>query len=83
MPDNVSDYARVANDLRAKIRSGELRAGVKLPTKRELMEEYSVSGHAIDSAMLVLRTEGFVVGHQGRGRYVAEGRAIGSGPVQD
>lgn len=75
MPENVSDYARVANDLRAKILRGELPAKQKLPTKRELMAEYSVSGHAIDSAMLVLRTEGYVVGHQGRGRYVADGKA--------
>ena len=79
MPDEfTADYARVANDLRAKILSGELPAGQKLPTKLQLMEEYSVSGHAVDSAMLVLRTEGFVVGHQGRGRYVAEGKATGS-----
>lgn len=76
MPEDfVPDYARVADDIRRKILSGELPAGQKLKTKLELMAEYGVKGGAIDTAMLLLRSEGYVIGHQGRGRWVAEGKA--------
>ena len=76
MPEEfTADYARVANDLRAKILSGELPPGKKLPTKLELVEQYGVGPGAIDTAMLLLRNEGLVIGQQGRGRYVAGDKA--------
>lgn len=74
MPEREADYERVANDIRSKIRTGALEAGTKLPTKTVLMEEYGVGGSAVDTAMLLLRTEGYVIGHQGKGRFVAEGK---------
>jgi GntR family transcriptional regulator len=66
------EYQRVADDLREQIRSGQLVPGAKLPTKRELVAQYGVGETSIDSAMLLLRTEGWVRGHQGRGVFVAE-----------
>jgi len=76
MPEDfVPDYARVADDIRRKILSGDLPGGTRLPTKLQLMRDYTVGAHAIDTAMLLLRTEGLVIGHQGRGRWVAEGKA--------
>jgi DNA-binding GntR family transcriptional regulator len=84
MPALEADYVRVANALRSTIRAaGTLRlgdlewtltAGAKLPTKVQLAEIYDVSLNAIDRAMIVLRTEEYVIGHQGRAVYVAEGR---------
>jgi GntR family transcriptional regulator len=74
MPEREADYERVANDIRSKIRTGTLPAGTKLPTKNQLIEIYAVKGGAVDTAMLLLRSEGYVIGHQGRGRYVAEGK---------
>lgn len=74
MPEREADYERVANDLRSKIRTGALAAGERLPTKNQLMEIYAVGGSAVDTAMLLLRTEGYVIGHQGKGRFVAEGK---------
>jgi DNA-binding GntR family transcriptional regulator len=74
MPEREADYERVANDLRQKIRTGALAAGERLPTKNQLAEIYSVGGSAVDTAMLLLRTEGYVIGHQGKGRFVAEGK---------
>jgi GntR family transcriptional regulator len=80
MPEDfVPDYARVADDIRSKILSGEWPAGQKVPTKLTLMAAYDVKAHAIDTAMLLLRSEGLVIGHQGRGRWVAEGKARTSG----
>jgi len=80
MPEHVPDYERVASDIRLKIRTGEWPAGMKLPTREELRSLYSdpagnlIAGSTIDTVMLLLRTEGYVIGHQGKGRWVAEGK---------
>lgn len=74
MPEKEADYERVANAIRSRIRTGALQAGDKLPTKNALMDEFDVGGSAVDTAMLLLRTEGYVIGHQGKGRFVAEGK---------
>ncbi len=68
----VPDYQRIADDIRSKVRSGALRPGDRLPTKRELAVEYEVSMNTVDRALLVLTTDGTVVGQQGRGVYVAD-----------
>lgn len=66
------EYQRVADDLREQIRTGQLARGAKLPTKKQLAAEYGVGETSIDSAMMLLRNEGWVRGHQGRGVFVAE-----------
>ena len=66
-------YERIANDIRTQIKSGELRPGDKLPSISELCKQYDVSTQVIRSAMLMLRAEGLVEGHQGRGVYVRNG----------
>ncbi|NJP31529.1 winged helix-turn-helix domain-containing protein [Micromonospora thermarum] len=65
-------YERIANEIRDRIRSGDLKAGDKLPSISELCAHYGVSTQVIRSAMLILRAEGLVEGHQGRGVYVRE-----------
>jgi GntR family transcriptional regulator len=64
-------YVAIADDIRGQIEAGDLPPGTKLPTKRELATRYKVSGQVIDAAMIVLRTEGWVEGQQGKGVYVA------------
>ncbi|WP_446212923.1 winged helix-turn-helix domain-containing protein [Micromonospora sp. IBSANI012] len=59
-------YERIANDIRTQIRSGELKPGDKLPSISELCRQSGVSTQVIRSAMLTLRAEGLVDGHQGR-----------------
>ncbi len=71
MPPYKPDYRRVADDLREQIRDGRLAPGAKLPTKREMCAHYAVSSQTIESAMLVLKTEGLVEGRQGKGVFVA------------
>jgi GntR family transcriptional regulator len=68
----VPDYQRIAADIREQIRDGRLAPGDKLPTRNGLIDLYRVSGPTIDAAMLVLKTQGWVRGHQGRGTFVAE-----------
>lgn len=66
------EYQRVADDLREQIRAGRLLPGEKLPTKKQLAAKYGVGETSIDSAMLLLRSERWVRGHQGRGVFVAD-----------
>ncbi|GGM67385.1 winged helix-turn-helix domain-containing protein [Dactylosporangium sucinum] len=73
------EYQRVADDLREQIRSGQLMPGDKLPTKRQLAAHYGVGETSIDNAMLLLRAEHWVRGHQGRGVFVADEPPAGNG----
>jgi DNA-binding GntR family transcriptional regulator len=66
------DYQRIANEIRAKISSGELKPGDRLPSISQLQKQYAVSAQPVKSALLVLQTEGLVEGHQGRGVFVVD-----------
>lgn len=65
-------YQRVAADLRAKIKHGTYPPGSKLPSRRELCELHGVSGIVVNSAMRILRAEGWVETLNGVGTYVPE-----------
>ncbi len=65
-------YQRVVQDVRDKIRSGRLPAGAKLPSTRELADEYSVAPGTVQRALTELRTAGLIYSHQGRGSYITD-----------
>ncbi|MEU3457099.1 winged helix-turn-helix domain-containing protein [Micromonospora sp. NPDC006766] len=65
-------YTRIVADIKGLIASGELKPGDKLPSVAELRAQYDASNTAIRNAMLVLRSEGLVQGHQGKGVYVRQ-----------
>jgi DNA-binding GntR family transcriptional regulator len=65
-------YMRVAEDISARIASGELGPGARLRSERDLAEHYGVAFHTIRRAMEVLRERGLIVSIHGRGTYVAE-----------
>lgn len=63
-------YVQVAADLRRAIREGEFPVGSKVPSRRQISERYRVSAVTAAQAVSLLKAEGVVVGHQGRGTYV-------------
>ncbi|MEU6102794.1 GntR family transcriptional regulator [Streptomyces flaveolus] len=65
-------YQRIVQDVRAKIRSGLYTPGTKLPSTRELADEYAVAPGTVQRALSELRTAGLIYSHQGRGSFVAE-----------
>lgn len=69
-------YAQIANDYRTKILDGTLIEGAKLPSESELMNEYAVSRVVARQAIGVLRTEGLIVSHTGKGSFVKPRRRI-------
>lgn len=63
-------YLRVAEDIAARIASGELRPGARLRAERELAEHYEVAYGTIRRAMAVLRERGLIETIHGRGTFV-------------
>ncbi|MGW4551740.1 GntR family transcriptional regulator [Streptomyces violaceorubidus] len=65
-------YQRIVQDVRQKIRSGLFTAGTKLPSTRELAEEYAVAAGTVQRALAELRTAGLIYSHQGLGSFVSD-----------
>lgn len=65
-------YKQVKNSITEKIRSGELPAGYKMPTERELSEHLKISRNTVSAAYKDLEKEGLLTSHQGKGTFVAE-----------
>jgi DNA-binding FadR family transcriptional regulator len=65
-------YSEIAAEIAERIRSGVLSPGDKLPSTRELCEQYRVSETVIRFVMIQLKAEKLVEGQPGRGVFVTE-----------
>lgn len=80
--DRASDRSvtrQLADFLRADIDSEQLGPGDPLPSELQLMQRYQVARTTARAAVAMLREEGAVVTHPGRGSFVAgtrERRAV-------
>ncbi|WP_084467275.1 GntR family transcriptional regulator [Actinokineospora inagensis] len=63
---------RVAAALRGRIEKGELAAGSKLPSEREIASEYEIARTTASAAIRLLEQEGLVLRQHGRGNFVRE-----------
>jgi GntR family transcriptional regulator len=59
-------HLRIAEELRRRIRIGELRAGDELPSEHTLTAQYGVSRGTVRQALQSLRATGTIDGSQGR-----------------
>ncbi|HVK21845.1 MAG TPA: GntR family transcriptional regulator [Actinokineospora sp.] len=66
----VPAYRQVADDLRARIVSGEYPSGSLIPSERELVEEFGISRPTVRNALDLLRNEGVILVEHGRGAFV-------------
>ncbi|WP_395111157.1 winged helix-turn-helix domain-containing protein [Actinomadura sp. SCN-SB] len=57
--------------IRERIGSGEYPRGSKLPTAKELADEFDISARTVTDALAILRESGEVIGVRGRGVFVA------------
>src|SRR5690349_22779163 len=71
MAQNQPMYRYIADDLRAKIKSGELAPNAKLPTEGELSEQYEASRNTVREAIRRLTDEGLLESRPGQGTFVA------------
>ncbi|QXJ27066.1 GntR family transcriptional regulator (plasmid) [Actinomadura graeca] len=73
--DGRSRQTRIADDLRAKIRTGVLQPGERLPGLPDLVTGYGidmpgVSMNTVRLAIAKLRQEGLIISKQGKGNFV-------------
>jgi DNA-binding GntR family transcriptional regulator len=78
MPEHTElpAYLHVAAELRARITSGELAPGDKLPTETQIIATYGVSRTVAKWAISVLKGDGLVEGRRGSGVYVRQVRRL-------
>lgn len=63
----VATYARIAEDLRGKITSRDIRPGGQLPSELELRDQYKASRNTVLDAIKKLKDEGLVETRPGQG----------------
>src|SRR3989449_9053225 len=66
-------YEQIAEQIETLILSGELRNGDRLPTEREMAEQFQASRTAVREAMKALAQKGLVDMRPGRGTIVIDG----------
>jgi len=66
-------FERVAEQVEKRILDGELRKGDRLPTERDMAEQFQVSRTAVREAMKILAQKGLVDMRPGRGTIVIDG----------
>ena len=66
-------YQEIAESLRRRIASGELKSGDRLPPVREMAQQWGCTPGTISRAYAQLAREGLVVGHRGGGTRVTSG----------
>ena len=75
-------YEQLYRSLVAEIRSGALPAGTRMPGKRSLAEELSVSVNTVDGAYQMLAAEGYLASRPRSGFYVQEYPALAGRPPE-
>lgn len=71
-PDTRPESEKVAADVRARILSGDLSPGERLPSIPSLAAELGMSTMAIQTAWRILRDEGYIVSRKGAGVFVRD-----------
>jgi DNA-binding GntR family transcriptional regulator len=69
-------YQQIAEDIRRRIRSGELHDGDLVPSTRQLARDWDVSVPTASKALAALRSEGYVRGVVGTGTIVCAGETV-------
>jgi DNA-binding GntR family transcriptional regulator len=75
-PTGSPAYQQIAGDLRAEILRGDLAVGEQVPALGVLESRYGVSSTVVRAALKVLREEGLVVTHPGKGTFVQAAQSV-------
>lgn len=74
-------YQQVAGAIASAITDGQYPIGSRLPSERDLAEEFGVSRPTVREAMIALEIRGLVEARHGSGIYVMEGAEAGAPPL--
>jgi len=67
----IPAYFQLAEDLKEKILSGELKPGDPLPSETQLGEQYGISKMTVRNGLRLLVQEGLIESFRGKGSFVA------------
>lgn len=70
--ENLPIYMQIMDKIRAAIVSGELAAGEKIATVRELAEDFGVNPNTMQRALSELEREGLLISERTTGRFVTK-----------
>ena len=76
MPMTEALFRQIADALRAAILSGELTSGTQLPSENELKDRYGTTRVTVRKAIALLKADGLLVSHQGKGVFVRPRPAV-------
>ena len=65
-------YEQIAESLRLRIAQGDLEPGQRLPSVRDLAQQWGCTTSTVSRAYAILADEGLVTGHRGSGTRVTE-----------
>lgn len=65
-------YQQIIESIKAKIVTGNLKAGDKLPSIRELSEELMVNPNTLQRVFMELEREGLVYAQRGIGNFISD-----------
>src|SRR6185369_8521871 len=74
--DTRPAYQQIADEIAARIASGDLGPGRQIPTRDEIRQAHGVSGVTVQRAIEVLDTRGLIERRQGGGVYVRPRRRL-------
>ncbi|MET0273587.1 MAG: FadR/GntR family transcriptional regulator [Phenylobacterium sp.] len=76
-------YRRLADLIAAEIEAGKYRLGERLPTERELAEQFGVSRPTLREALIALEMQGMIEARHGLGIYVTRTQLPPATPAYD
>ncbi|MEM9028279.1 MAG: phosphonate metabolism transcriptional regulator PhnF [Pseudomonadota bacterium] len=72
--EGIAVWRQIAEDISARIRSGQHKAGSRLPTETQLAESYGVNRHTLRRALSELARRGLIQAAPRRGTFVTDAR---------
>lgn len=74
MPIDFADprpaYQQIADDLRERIKTGRLKPGDRMPSRKTIAEEYAVAPETVKKAQDELAREGLITARSTRGTFI-------------
>lgn len=76
LAENMPIYVQIMNKIREAIASGELKPGDRVPSVRELAQEFEVNPNTMQRALTELEREGLLISERTAGRFVTKDKSI-------
>ena len=70
--DGIPIYQQIADELKKRLISGRLRSGDKLPSVREIAEEFKVNTNTVQRVFMELEKSGLTYAERGVGTFIKE-----------